>query len=97
MVRRVVMSALALSFCAFGTSAFADAGKPRVLGCYKEVTVPAQYSVTRHLEEKPRREYIKRRTGIIELVEYPAVYREEKKLIKNAYKVMREVPCPSGH
>ncbi|MCT4559499.1 MAG: hypothetical protein N4A61_15735 [Pelagimonas sp.] len=70
----------------------ADSGQPRLIACYKEVKVGAQYSVKKVLIKKAERKYIKRGEDI-RLVEYPAVYREDKTLIKPAHVVMKEVVC----
>lgn len=70
----------------------AQAEGPRLLGCYKKVLVPAQYHVTKSLVKKAERKYVKRNNRY-ELLEYPAVYQEHKKLIKGEYYVMREVSC----
>lgn len=63
------------------------------IACYRKDLVPAQYQVTKHLEKPAQRAYVKRRSGVIELMEFPAVYREEKKLIKAAHYVMRQIEC----
>ncbi|MCT4608621.1 MAG: hypothetical protein N4A70_05390 [Pelagimonas sp.] len=88
-----------LALALFGaTSAFAGNAtteKHRVIACYKEVKVGAQYSVKKVLVKKAKRVYLKR-GDLIQLVEYPAVYREDKKLIKPAHVVMKEIPCKKG-
>jgi len=70
----------------------AQAEKARVLACYKEITVPARYSTNKVLLKEPTRKYV-RRDGLVLLIEYPAVYREDKKLIEAEHIVMREVAC----
>jgi hypothetical protein len=75
---------------ALATSAHAEG--PRLLGCYKKVLVPAEYHVTKTKIKDAERKYVKR-NGRYELLEYPAVYQEHKKLIKGEYYVMREVSC----
>ena len=70
----------------------AGEGKPRLLGCYQRVLVPAEYQVTKTKIKAAERKYVKR-NGRYELLEYPAVYREDKRLIKEEYYVMQKVPC----
>lgn len=65
----------------------------RLLACFNEVTVPAKYSVKKILMEPARQAYVKRTTGRVELVEYPAVYREEKTLVEPSYQLMKPIPC----
>jgi hypothetical protein len=65
----------------------------RLLACFNEVVVPAKYSTRKILMEPARQAYVKRTTGRVELVEYPAVYREEKTLIEPSYKLMKPIPC----
>lgn len=67
-------------------------GEPRLIACYQKVTKPAQYSVKKVLIKKPERKYLKR-NGRIELVEYPAVYREDRTLLREEHIVMQEIPC----
>lgn len=66
----------------------------RRLACYREVKMPAQYRVEQHLVKPAQKYYYKRRNGVIELRERPAVYSEERILIKEARVVMQEVSCP---
>lgn len=70
----------------------AGEGKPRLLGCYKRVLVPAEYKVTKTKIKEAERKYVKR-NGRYELLEYPAVYRENRTLIKEKYYVMQKIPC----
>ncbi|WP_147438888.1 hypothetical protein [Roseovarius spongiae] len=64
----------------------------RILACYKEVTIPAKYHVTKVLVSKASQHYL-RKGGLVYLVEYPAVYRENKRLVEPEHIVMREVGC----
>lgn len=63
------------------------------VGCYRQVEIPAQYSVKKVLIKESYRQYIKRANGRIDLMEYPPVYREDKTQIAPAQVVMREVKC----
>ena len=81
-----------LTTCFAATAAMAQAQEPTVIGCYVKAKVPAQYEVSKTLIKEPVRKYIKR-NGRYELVEYPAIYREDRKLIKEEYFVMKEVVC----
>ena len=96
-----------LFLCAFAFSAqSATAAQPmgtvqtidpndRRIACFREMHVPATYEVTKHLQTPAQQYYVKKRNGIIELRERPAVYREEKRLVSPAHTVMQEVQCPS--
>ncbi|MET4103063.1 hypothetical protein ABIE58_002500 [Roseovarius sp. MBR-78] len=70
----------------------AQAQEPKLIACYQRVLVPAQYDVKKILVKEPERKYIKR-NGRIELLEYAAIYREEKTLVKDEYYVMQEISC----
>jgi len=81
-----------ISACFAVTAGGAQAQGPTLIGCYKKVKVPAQYEVSKTLIKEPVRKYIKR-NGRYELVEYAAIYQEDRKLIKEEYFVMKEVVC----
>ncbi|MEM6727207.1 MAG: hypothetical protein AAF618_01790 [Pseudomonadota bacterium] len=70
-----------------------ETGATRI-ACYIEVDVPAKYSITKIKIADSYRQYIKRKNGRIDLMEFPATYREEKHLVEPAHKVMRQVACP---
>ncbi|WP_324754561.1 hypothetical protein [Roseovarius sp. Pro17] len=70
----------------------AQADKARVLACYKEVTVPARYDVKKVLLSEPSHKYV-RRDGLVLLLEYPAIYREDNRLVEPEHIVLREVVC----
>ncbi len=65
----------------------------RRVGCYRQVQIPARYSVKKVLIKESYRQYIKRANGRIDLMEYPPVYREDKTQIAPPETVMREVKC----
>ncbi len=67
----------------------------RILACYKEVNIPAKYDVTKILVSEASQKYL-RKGGLVYLVEYPAVYREKKRLIEAEHIVMREVGCKTA-
>lgn len=90
MIMKTVITGACLAV--IGTAAQAGEGQPRLLGCYERVLVPAQYDVTKTKIKNAERKYVKR-NGRYELLEYPAVYEEHKKLIKGEYYVMREIAC----
>jgi hypothetical protein len=83
---------LAALVTAVALPAVADEGKPRLLGCYQKVLVPAEYHVTKTKIKDAERKYVKR-NGRYELLEYPAIFREDKKLIKEEYYVMQQIVC----
>ncbi|MFY0624263.1 MAG: hypothetical protein JXQ89_21475 [Pelagimonas sp.] len=92
-MRSLVISMTLALFAATAASAGTDTqGQPRVIACYKEVKVGAQYSVKKVLIQPAERKYLKK-GDVIRLVEYPAVYREDRKLIKPEHVVMKEIPC----
>lgn len=84
--------AITLGATMIALSSTAHAQEPRLIGCYQRVLVPAEYDVKKILVKEPVRKYIKR-NGRIELVEYAAIYREEKTLVKDEYYVMQEISC----
>jgi len=86
------IAAIGACIAATATLAQAGEGQPRLLGCYQRVLVPAQYEVTKTKIKAAERKYVKRNNRY-ELLEYPAVYEEHKKLIKNEYYVMQEIAC----
>ncbi len=65
----------------------------RLIACFEDVMMPAKYLVEHILMTPERRQYVKRRNGTVELVEYPAVYRQERTLLEPAYRELREIPC----
>ncbi|MEM9854217.1 MAG: hypothetical protein AAF841_07150 [Pseudomonadota bacterium] len=70
-----------------------ETGATRI-ACFIEVDVPAKYSIKKIKIKEAYRQYIKRRNGRIDLMEFPATYKEERTLVEPAHKVMREVHCP---
>lgn len=81
---------LALSLAATGAKS-EDAHAKRI-ACYKKDFVPATYNTRQELVTPATRKYV-RRGQLIELWEYPPVYREIRTLKKDAHYVMREVAC----
>lgn len=67
--------------------------RARLLACFKEVLVPAKYSVKHVLLTPAKRQYVKRLFGRIDLVEIPAVYVEEKTLVEPEHILLRQVVC----
>lgn len=65
----------------------------RLLACFEEVVVPAKYNVKKILVTPAKQQYIKRLSGRIELVEIPAVYREERTLVSPEATELREIAC----
>lgn len=96
-MKRYILSGLAISVLSTAVPAAAQQGinDPNAIriGCYRQVQVPAKYSVKKILVKDSYRQYIKRTNGRIDLMEYPPVYREERKMIAPAETVMREVRC----
>jgi len=66
----------------------------RRIACYREVEVPAEYRVEQHLVTPAQQYYFRRVNGVVELRERPAVYHEERIIVREARVVMQEVPCP---
>jgi hypothetical protein len=65
----------------------------RRIACFREVEVPAQYSVEEILLSPPVQYYFRRTNGVLELREAPAVYEERRTLVQEARIVMQEVGC----
>ena len=84
---------VAISFFIAAPVSAANESRATRLGCYQEVKVPAQYSVKRVKIKDEYRQYIKRTNGRIDLMEFPAVYREDKTKVAEAHTVMREIVC----
>lgn len=80
---------------AIGTQAMAldETGATR-LGCFREVQVAAQYRVEKTKIKDSYQQYVKRTNGRIDLLEFPATYREDRYLVKPAHTVMQQVKCP---
>ncbi|MEZ5722282.1 MAG: hypothetical protein R3D59_12030 [Paracoccaceae bacterium] len=69
-------------------------GSPaRLLACFEEVMMPATVLVEHELVVPERRQYVKRRDGTLELVEYPARYRQIRTVLEPAYVELRQIPC----
>jgi hypothetical protein len=65
----------------------------RRLACFEEVMMPAKVLVEHVLMSPEKRQYVKRRDGTLELVEYPAVYRQKRTLLEPEYVELRQIPC----
>ena len=87
---KAVMAAMALLM--LGAVPAHSSDNARVVACFKEVNVPAKYSVKKVRVKEAERKYV-RRDGLVLLLEYPAVYREDKTLVEPAHVLMREVKC----
>ena len=64
----------------------------RLIACYQEVIVPAEYYVTKELIQAAEQKYI-RRNNRIELIENPAIYKEHRTLKSPRHTVLEEIPC----
>lgn len=67
--------------------------RARLLACFEEVMMPAKVLVEHILITPEKRQYVKRRNGTIELVEYPAVYRQKRTVLEPEYVELRQIPC----
>lgn len=94
-MKRFILMSIGLSMLA-SAPAYANGQNPKRVGCYVQVNVPAKYRVKQVKIKDSYRQYIKRFNGQIDLVEYPAIYREEKRMIEEAHIVMREVTCKNA-
>ena len=65
----------------------------RRLACFEQVIMPAKVLVEHVLISPEKRQYVKRRDGTLELVEYPAAYRQERTLLEPSYVELRQIPC----
>jgi hypothetical protein len=84
---------VAISFVVAASVSAVDESRPTRVGYYQEVKVPAQYSVKRVKIKDEYRQNIKRTNGRIDLMEFPAVYREDKTKVAEVHTVMREIVC----
>ncbi|MBV0912103.1 hypothetical protein [Anianabacter salinae] len=87
---------LATAFC-LATTGMASALTPtpdmgRTVACFDKVWIAPTYTVTKELVQPKKRVYVKRR-GLIELVEYAAIYREIKTLKEDGHWVLRQIAC----
>lgn len=89
MTRIVTLAVLCL--CA-GPAFAAPPEKGRTIACFDKVYVEPEFSTSKELIQPAKRVYVKR-GGLIELVEYAAVYREHKTKVKDGYWVLREIVC----
>ncbi|MGB7318577.1 MAG: hypothetical protein WBC85_11490 [Planktotalea sp.] len=88
-MKKTLISAV-VAAVAFAAPAMAWEGK--TVACYDKHLVPAQYSATKVLVKDTKKQY-EHRNGRIELVVYPAVYREVRTQTAASHYVMREVSC----
>lgn len=77
---------------AIGFAAPAMAWEGKTVACYDKHLVPATYTYTKHLVKGGKKQY-EHRNGRIELVSYPAVYRQVATLKKASHYVMVQVKC----
>lgn len=91
-MRKVLVSGMVLLALAGPGMAKTVERHERLIACYKQVKVPAKYKVSKVLIKAAERKYIKR-NGRIELVEYPAIYREDREKISDEHLLMQQIPC----
>ena len=77
---------------AIGFAAPAMAWEGKTVACYDKHLVPASYTYTKHLVKAGKSQY-EHRNGRIELVSYPPVYKQHKKMVSGSHYVMREISC----
>ncbi len=65
----------------------------RLIACFEQITLPAKYRVTPVVLEQAKRQYVQRRDGTVELVEFPARYGEQRELLEASSVELREIPC----
>lgn len=75
---------------AFAAPAMAWEGK--TVACYDKVLVPAKYEYSKTLVKPGKKQY-EHRNHRIELVSYPPVYKQHKKMVSGSHYVMREISC----
>ena len=92
-MKRFLAPLVAISFVVAAPVSAAGESRATRVGCYQEVKVAAQYSVKRLKIKDEYSQYIKRTNGRIDLMEFPAVYREDKTKVAEAHTVMREIVC----
>lgn len=65
----------------------------RRLACFEQVIMPAKVLVEHVLISPETRQYVERRDGTVELVEYPAAYRQKRTVLEPGYVELRQIPC----
>lgn len=89
----LVAATILVSASPSANAASSNTANAKRIGCFIEVMVPAKYRVTKVKIQDSYRQYLKYPSGKIELMEYPAKYREDKTLIEREHLVMREIVC----
>ena len=84
---------MAISFVIAAPESAAYDSRASRVGFYQKVKVLAQYSEKRVKIKNEYRQYIKGTNGRIDLIEFPAVHREDKTKVAKAHTVMREIGC----
>lgn len=88
-MKKTLISA-AVAAVAFAAPAMAWEGQ--TVACYGKHLVPAKYSYSKHMIKGEKKQY-EHRNGRIELVKYPAVYKQTATKIADSHYVMVQVPC----
>lgn len=88
-MKKTLFSA-AVAAIAFAAPAMAWEGE--TVACFDKHLVPAKYSSTKVLVKGEKKQY-EHRNGRIELVRYPAVYKEVRTKTSDSHYVMTQVMC----
>lgn len=80
----------AVVICLMGVQASAWEGEP--IACYEKVRMSAKLKVWKTLV-KPAKQQYEERNGQMQLVHYPAVYKEHRQVLEPEYILLRERPC----
>lgn len=88
-MKKTLFSA-AIAAVAFAAPAMAWEGQ--TVACYGKHLEPAKYTYTKHMIKGEKKQY-EHRNGRIELVKYPAVYKQKATKVSDAHYVMVQVPC----
>ena len=81
------------AFAGFAAPAFAADPNAKIIGCFEEVLVPATYTVKKVKLKDAYQQYERQANGLVYLLEYPAVFREDRTLHTEEHIVMRPVTC----
>lgn len=88
-MKKTLFSAL-VATVAFAAPAMAWEGQ--TVACYDKHLVPAKYEYSKKKIKDEKKQY-EHRNGRIELVKYPAVYKQKAVKVADAHYVMVQVAC----
>lgn len=87
---KTTLFSAAVAAIAFAAPAMAWEGE--TVACFDKHLVPAKYSAEKVLVKDEKQKY-EHRNGHIELVRYPAVYKEVLTKVSDSHYVMKQIKC----